>query len=330
MRNIIVAILFFSNFVLDAQEKVNVVCSASMFADMTKNIGGEYVLVSTIVPIGGDPHIYEATPGDAQMVKKADLIFINGLTFEGWIEELVDNSGTKGEKYIITKGIKPISSNDYKNSYDPHAWMNAQYGIIYCKNIVDALTSFAPNHAEYFKANFDRYKKELEETDIYIKNQIKSIPKEKRILVTSHDAFNYYGQQYGLRLEAIQGISTDADVRTSDISRVTNIIKETGISSIFIESTINPKLIKQLATDNGVTIGGELFADSLGEEDGVAGTYIKMLKSNTDVIVKALAKQEIQETKIDGDNSMSSTYLYALLALIMAIVIAVVIKKLNK
>lgn len=291
MKNILVIfsllLLSLSSF---GQDKKLVVATASMIADMAENIAGGEVEVKMIVPIGGDPHLYEPTPRDAQMVNKANLVLMNGLTFEGWLTELVENSGTKASSVLVTKGITPIKSTAYENSADPHAWMDVELGLTYIKNIKNALVELAPEHEKTFEFNYGVYKKQLEELDQYIINQIQTIPTNQRVLITSHDAFQYYGRKYGIRLEAILGTSTDAEVQTSDIMRLNKVIKESGVPAVFIESTVNPKLLEQLAKDNDIEVGGQLYADSIGDKDSPAPSYIDMLKYNTDVIVKALSK----------------------------------------
>jgi len=319
-------ILFFLVFLFSlqytwAQQKV-VVATASMMGDMAKNIAGGEVLVKTIVPIGGDPHTYEPTPKDVQLVVNADLVIKNGLTFEGWLDELIENSGTKAKTVRVTEGINPIQSATYKNSADPHAWMDASLGLIYIKNIKDALVELAPEHKETFEFNYGVYKKQLEDLDAYIFQQIQTIPEKKRVLITSHDAFQYYGRRYGIRLEAILGTSTDAQVQTSDIKRLNKVIQKNQVPAVFIESTINPKLLKQLASDNNVVVGGELYADSIGDKDSPAPTYIDMLKSNTDVIVKALSKAfvpnaEAMATAEEDANSGNSLWLWGAIAGLM-------------
>jgi len=282
-----------------AQDKITIISSASMFTDMAENIMTDDFEISTIVPIGGDPHKYNARPSDARRVSKADIVFINGLTFEGWITELINNSGTKAEVVTITEGITPISSVDYANSSDPHAWMDVKNALTYVKNIRDALVRKAPKVKAELDANYEKYVEELLALDAEIVEKIESIPAEKRILITSHDAFQYYGSRYGIRLEAIMGISTEAEAQTSDITRVTKVIKESKIPSVFIESTINPKMLQQIAKDNKVGIGGELFADSLDDPSKPAGTYIGMLRHNTNTIVDGLVNGPKEEVKAE-------------------------------
>ncbi len=284
-----VALLFFTT----GNAKPKVVATASMLQDMAKNIAGDHAEVLCIVPIGGDPHIHEPTSKDAKLVSSADLVLMNGLTFEGWLNKLIANSGTKAKVATITEGVKVIQSDSYANSPDPHAWMDATNGIVYAENIKKALIDLMPDHKADFENNFNKYKKELEETHQYILNQINKIPDDKRIVITSHDAFQYFGKAYGLTLESVMGISTEEDVQTSTMIALGKLIEEKNVPAVFIESTINPKLLKQFAKDKGIHIGGELFADSLGEPETPAGTYTGMLKYNTDVIVGGLTKEKV-------------------------------------
>lgn len=271
-----------------ASERPLVVTSASIFADMAQVISGDLVAVASVVPIGGDPHTYEPTPSDVQLIARANLILINGLTFEGWINEMIENSGTRASVALITEGLEAIASEEYQNSSDPHAWMSAKNGLTYVANIRDALIRLDPANAEIYRFNAGLYSLQLKDLDLYIQAQIARIPEYKRLLITSHDAFRYYGRQYGIQVEATLGTSTDAEVRTQDVARLTQLIRERQVPAIFVESTVNPKLIRQIASDQNVQIGGSLYADSLGEPGGVADTYLKMLQHNTDVIVAGL------------------------------------------
>lgn len=301
MKNLFLIIFCCSIFSLQAQDKPIVLGTASMISDMAGNIFGDKADVQMIVPLGGDPHLFEPTPNAAKMVNEANLILMNGLTFEGWLTELVENSGTKAETVRVTEGLKPITSEVYTNAADPHAWMDITNAILYAENITKAAKKLIPNEAAYFDDNFKKYKAELEATDAYIIEKIKSIPEKQRVLITSHDAFQYYGKKYGIQLKSSMGTSTDADVQTSDMIALQKVITETGVPAIFVESTINPKLIEQLTKDNGIVIGGELFADSLGDEESGADTYIKMMKRNTDVITEALSKEKMEVAKKTAD-----------------------------
>lgn len=318
---IIIGVPSFLSAQTKALEKPLVVATASIFADMASAIGDTLIESATIVPIGGDPHIYEPTPGDVRLLVKADLILQNGLTFEGWINDLIRNSGSGAPVITITEGITPITSEQYQNATDPHAWMDPLNGKIYARNIKEALIQLLPAKKVEIIARYDRYIHQLDELDLYIKANISKIDSGKRILITSHDAFHYYGIRYGLRLESVLGTSTDADVRTSDLMRLNEVIQTHKIPVLFIESTINPKLLKQVASDNNISIGGKLYSDSLGDKDSPAGTYLKMIRYNTDVIVNGLTSiASVDPLKPGGSTSKILLYSSLGLLLILAFV----------
>ncbi len=326
-RQIISVLLLLSCvYVISAQapkrNKPLVVSSASIFADIASTIGDTLIESVSIVPIGGDPHIYEPTPGDVQLLNKADLILQNGLTFEGWISDLIKNSGSKASVVTITEGIEPIRSEMHQNAVDPHAWMDPVNGKMYAQNIHAALLKLLPEHQEEIQLRFEKYLEQLEQLDQYVSDQISRIDSSKRILITSHDAFQYYGRRYGLRLESVLGTSTDADVKTSDMVRLNEVIRNTKVPAVFIESTINPKLINQVASDNNIVIGGKLFSDSLGDPASPAGTYLGMIRHNTDVIIQGLTSTTIQvEEKKGSSRTLIIVACIAFLVLLVGIVI---------
>ncbi len=314
----------------DDEQRPLVVASASIFADMTEVISGGLVEVESVVPIGGDPHIYEPAPEDVRLVARGDLVLVNGLTFEGWMNELIANSGTSAEVVTITRGIGAIESEEYVNSSDPHAWMTAANGQVYAKNIRDALIRLDPAHAEEYRFNAGLYLQQLQDLDREIFAAVATIPEARRILITSHDAFRYYGRHYGIRVEAAMGTSTDAEVQTSDVNRLTNLIRDSGVPAIFVESTINPKLIRQLATDNGVIIGGSLYADSLADPALPAGTYLGMLRHNTETIVRAL-RGEATDTGIGaGPSRTQQSILLSIILAVMVGAFAFMVNNLNR
>ena len=290
---IILALLLVNVTIAGLAEKPKVISTMTIIADMAKNIGGDYFEIDHIVPVGGDPHLYDPIPQDAQKVVGADLVLMNGLTLEGWLTEFIKNSGTKAKVVTVTEGVKTITGGDYHNAPDPHAWMDVLNGLVYAENIKNALITLSPDNQEGIEANYIKYKAALEATHKTITAKINAIPAKKRVLITSHDAFQYFGQRYGIRLEAILGTSTEAEAQTSDINRIYKIIDDTDVSAVFIESTINPKMLKQIAADKGVTIGGSLFADSLGDPEGKSGTYIGMLSQNATTISEALIKERL-------------------------------------
>ncbi|MEM8888354.1 MAG: zinc ABC transporter substrate-binding protein, partial [Bacteroidota bacterium] len=270
--------------------KMKVVATTSFLADLAKNVAGDKAEVISLMPTGGDPHLYDPIPGDAKKIAEADVILRNGLTLEGWLDELIENSGTRASIYTLTEGIIPIKSVDYEDALDPHAWMDVKNGIIYVDNILRALSEAQPEAIAYFEDQHSAYKGQLLALDKEIKDQIEKIPAGKRVLVTSHDAFRYYGNAYGLEVVSAMGTSTDAEPTLEDLAHLSEQVKENGIPSIFIESTINPEIMEQRANDLGIKIGGKLFADSLGDEESGADTYIKMLRQNTRLILEGLSR----------------------------------------
>jgi len=282
---------------IKAQDPLKVVATTTFIADFAKVIAGPDIEVISLMPVGGDPHIYDPVPGDARRIALADLILKNGLTLEGWLNEMIDNSGTLAKVVTVTRGIKPIQSSDHENAYDPHAWMDVQNAIIYARNIRDALIAVDPVHAEAFRARFEAYKIKLQELDAYVEARITEIPAEQRIIATTHDAFRYYGNRYGLRVESVLGTSTDAEVRIEDINHLAKQIEDYRIPAVFVESTISPKLLQELAQGLNIRVGGKLFADSLGDEESGADSYLKMIQQNTDRIVAALSGYFAEEEK---------------------------------
>lgn len=276
----------------------NILTTTSVLQDMAAEIAPAQCSVQTIVPRGMDPHTYEAIPSDVELVQASDLIFKNGLKLEGWLEKIIENAGKKGAAVTVTAGIQPITSQEYEGAPDPHAWMDLMLGKIYVKNIRDALITIMPDYADTIEMKYLAYVDKIERLDRLIKRKIKQVPEENRVLITSHDAFQYFGRAYGLELHSLQGLSTDTDIKTGDILNITNLLASRPIPAIFVESTINPKVINQIAKDYHVKIGGELYADALSSEIGPADTYLNMLKHNASVISKAL---QMKDTNNDSE-----------------------------
>jgi ABC-type Zn uptake system ZnuABC Zn-binding protein ZnuA len=311
----IVLFLLTVSWRLNALDKIFVVTTTSIFKDMIEQIGKNYVHVHSIVPTGSDPHLYEAKPDDVQICKNADLIMINGLHLEVWIEKLIKNSSAKAPVYLLTKNIKPIQSGNYP---DPHAWMSAENGIYYAKNIANAIISINPEIKNIIHKNLTEYTESLHTLDTYIKTEIRKIPDSQKILVTNHDAFRYYGRSYGIKLIPLMGVSTEAEPRTSDIIKIIDVIRQNHVPAIFVETSINPQQMTQIASDMKISIGGSLFSDSLGDKNSSAGTYMGMLKTNTDMIVKSLShKTSDQNSKHDIHASNQLFFIAGLLIILV-------------
>lgn len=282
----IVALLFSAQLFA---EKPLVVATTTMIADMAQNIAGEHLQIRSLMPVGGDPHLYEPTPSDAVMVSNAQLLLRNGLSLEGWLDPILQNAGGKSPLITVSEGVVPIQSTDHHGAPDPHAWMDVRNVMLYADNIAAAFVRLDPAHAETYRKNLAAYRAQLQDLEQFVREQTAKIPAEQRVIITSHDAFHYFANAYGFTVDATMGTSTDADVRTADVSRLGSLIKSRGLKAIFVESTVNPKLLEQLARDFNIKIGGELYADSLGEPNTESGTYIGMIRYNTQVIVNGLS-----------------------------------------
>ncbi|MFZ1702837.1 MAG: zinc ABC transporter substrate-binding protein [Saprospiraceae bacterium] len=282
-----------------ASKPIRILTTTSIFKDMIQQIGGHHVEISSIVPLGSDPHTYEANPSDVVSCKTADLIMINGLHLEVWIEKLIQNSKPSAEIITLTNGIPSIKSGAYP---DPHAWMSAKNGMVYANNIASAIITKYPSLKGDITTNLQSYLEALKKLDLFITNKVLTIPEKHRVLVTNHDAFRYFGQHYNIQLAPLMGVSTEAEPKTSDIIKIINIVQKTGVPAIFVESSINPQLMNQIAKDLNVSIGGSLYSDSLGDENSGAGTYLGMLQTNTNRIVNALSKLD---TSLSVNNASS-------------------------
>jgi ABC-type Zn uptake system ZnuABC Zn-binding protein ZnuA len=268
--------------------KITAVSSITIISDVVKNIGGDKVDSKSICGVGIDPHTYKAKPNDPRLVSESDIVFINGFALEHWIEEMVHNAGGNKKVVTVTEGITPMTDEKGYGDPDPHAWFNVQYVKTYAVNIQKALSEIDKPNEQYYKQNLDSYLKTLDSLDAWIKTEIEKIPKEKRIIITSHDAFRYFGMAYGVEVNGLQGISTEAKVQTEDVKNLIDLIKARKLSSVFIETSVNPKLLEEISKETGAKVGGTLYSDSVGDEGTFEGTYIGAVTHNVNTIVNAL------------------------------------------
>ena len=273
--------------------KPSILCSTTQLADFTRNIVGDSFEVNCVLAPGADPHTYMPTPRDAQMAVRATLCIQNGLNLEGknWMATLARDAG----KPIITAadGVKPLVLETHgKKILDPHAWFSPENAAIYVRNIVSGVVSLEPSLKWAIEARAKLYLAQLLTLDSWIRKMVHMIPLQQRILVTSHDAFNYFAQDYGFRNQAPLGWSTGSEIGAgmtpSRFKEVVESIKSLGVKAVFVESSVNPKLIRELAREAGVKIGGELYSDSMGVEGSAGETYIGMMRENVLTIVSAL------------------------------------------
>ena len=266
------------------------VASFTVLADIVKQVGGEHVNVKSLVGPNGDPHEFEASPDDAKNLKAANVTFISGEGLEGWFEKLVKASGYSGKPVVASEGIKTLTmEEDGKEVTDPHVWNSPVNVEVWVANIEKALTAADPEDAAAFKANAAKVTKELKDLDAYAKSKIGTVPKDSRKVLTSHDAFGYFGKQYGITFMSPLGVSTETEASAADVAKLIDQIKQEKVKVYFIESSNDGRLVKQIADATGAQPGGELFVESLSKEDGPATTYAKMFRHNVDQIAKAIA-----------------------------------------
>jgi zinc/manganese transport system substrate-binding protein len=264
-----------------ANAPLHVVASFSILADMARNVGGEDVVVTSLVGPDSDTHTYQPTAEDAKSLAKADIILINGLGFEGWMQRLIEASGTKAAVVIATQGIKPrMMTDEGKSITDPHAWQDLFNGRIYVKNIEAAFERVAPDRATFFQKRAAQYDAELAAMNKRVRDQLSSVPPAQRKVITSHDAFGYFGAAYGVTFLSPAGISTEAEASASNVAALIRQIKAEGIKQVFIENMSNPKLIEQIGKDAGAQMGGTLYSDALSSPTGTAPTYLAMFLNN--------------------------------------------------
>jgi zinc/manganese transport system substrate-binding protein len=302
-----------------AQEaKMPVVASFSILGDFVKQVGGDRVSVSTIVGPNGDAHVYQPTPADAKTLAAAKLVFVNGLGFEGWMERLAKASGTKAKIIVATAGIAPREMADEDDhdhgkgkhahdhgkdktggkkqahghdhgGIDPHAWQSIANAKIYVANIRDALIAADPAGKDAYTANAAAYTAKLDALDAEVTAALAKIPAEQRRIITSHDAFGYFGAAYGLELISPEGVSTESEASAKDVARIIRQIKAEKIPAVFLENVTNPRLMERIAKETGAKIGGELYTDALSDDKGPASTYILMIQSNVRTLSSALS-----------------------------------------
>ncbi|MFT3690169.1 metal ABC transporter solute-binding protein, Zn/Mn family [Paenirhodobacter sp.] len=258
-----------------AAEPVKVVATFSIIGDLVHQVGGDHVAITTLVPVDGDAHVYQPTPADAKAVAAAQAVFVNGLEMEGWLDRLISASGTKAEVVTVTKGIEPLEftreeeeeDHDHAGHHhhieDPHAWQSVKNAEIYVKNIADALEKADPANAAAYKANAAAYEAKLKALDAHIREVVATIPQEHRTIVTSHDAFGYFGHEYGLEFKAPEGLSTESEASAADVAKLIDQIKAEKIPAIFMENITDPRLIEQIARETGTKIGGTVYSDAL-------------------------------------------------------------------
>ena len=277
-----------------AADKLPVMASFSILADLVRVVGGERVAVTTLVGPDEDAHVFEPKPLDVKNMLQTRLLVVNGLGFEPWAQKLVKAAGYKGQTVVASQGIAARTLHADKGhthaETDPHAWQDPTNVVIYVRNISTALSRLDPAAASIYQNNSDAYIKELQTLDAWAKGQFAALPADKRKVITSHDAFGYLAAHYQLRFMAPQGVSTEAEPSAKEVAQLIKQIQREKIRAVFVENMSNPKLLAQLAKDAGVTMGSSLYADALSGPDKPGSTYLKMMRYNVTQLVAGMEK----------------------------------------
>lgn len=292
-----------------ADTRLPVVASFSILADLVREVGGERVDVAALVGPDGDAHVFEPTPRQARQLQQARVLVTNGLGFERWLPRLKVAAAFKGQEIVASQGIAPRAlpasaqgghhghghghghghDDAHHDHVDPHAWQDVGNAIVYVNNIANGLAHADPANAGHYRARAADYAARLHTLDARIRAQFAAVPAERRSVISTHDAFGYYAQAYGLRFVAVRGLSTESEPSARDLAQLVTQVRKERIGAIFLENISDPRLLEQLARETGAKVGGKLYSDALSPANGPAASYIAMLETNTAVLLKAIA-----------------------------------------
>jgi manganese/zinc/iron transport system substrate-binding protein len=278
--------------------KIKAVATTNMVADVVQVVGGDRVEVTPLMGAGVDPHLYKASAGDVTRLEGADVIFYNGLHLEAAMADVLEKLHGRKRTVAVTDAISKdilLQPAQFQGNYDPHIWFDVTLWMKAAEKTRDALSEIDPGSAETYKANADKYLTELTQLHEYVKTQAATLPEEKRVLITAHDAFNYFGRAYGFDVRGLQGISTVSEPSPRDVQELADFIAERKIPAIFVESSVPRRTVEALqaavkSRGYNVEIGGQLYSDALGNPGTPEGTYAGMVRYNIDTIVGALSK----------------------------------------
>ncbi len=283
-----------------APASIRAVASFSILGDLVRQVGGARVAVDVLVGPGADAHVFQPTPAQARLVGQADILFSNGLGFEGWMTRLLKTAGYKGRHVVASRGIQPIEGDDHhddekgKGSHahheeaDPHAWQSVPNVMNYVGNIAKGLCEADAAGCDLYQRNATLFRSELQALDTDIRAQWAVVTPAQRKVITSHDAFGYYAKAYGVKFLAPQGVSTESEASAKGVAQLVRQIRKEKIRALFVESISDPRLIAQIGRETGVKPAGELFSDSLSDAAGPAPSYIAMMRFNTHALTRAV------------------------------------------
>jgi zinc/manganese transport system substrate-binding protein len=271
---------------LQAQEKLAVIASFSILADLARNVGGDRAEISALVGANGDVHVYTPAPADAKRIADASLVIVNGLGLEGWLQRLVQSSGSKAPIVVASNGVAPRRLGAHA---DPHAWQSVANAKIYVANIRDGLSAADPAGAAAYRGNAEAYLAKLDALDEAVRGAIARIPEARRKVISTHNACGYFADAYGIAFIAPQGVSTESEASARDVAAIITQIRTVRIPAVFMENVSDPRLMRRISAETGAKIGGTLYSDSLTGENGDAPTYIDMVRHNIKALTDALA-----------------------------------------
>lgn len=276
--------------------KLKVVCTTGIVADAVAAVGGEHIQVTALMGPGVDPHLYKVTQGDLGRLTDADIVFYNGLHLEGKMADVLKKLSRNKTVIPLSDGIPAenlIHNADFADAHDPHIWFDISIWSDAVGTVAQTLKTHDSEHATAYQANFDSLKKSYTELHQWVKSEIETIPLERRVLVTAHDAFVYFGRAYGIEVKGLQGISTMSEYGLQDVTNMVDFIVEGEIKAVFVESSVPKRSLEAVVEGcNGkghdVIVGGTLYSDAMGAKGSPEGTYLGMVKANVNTIVKAL------------------------------------------
>ncbi len=292
--------LLIPSITVNAAEKLLVIASFSILGDLTRQIGGEQLRVHTLVEAGNDAHVYQPTPADARTLSQARLVIVNGLGFEGWIDRLIKSAAYRGKVIVASQGITPLHSTPSSgtssshtdhaqtDNLDPHAWQDLSNARRYVDNITSALCDIDPAKNAFFQANATRLREEINTLDRQIRATFGNIPAERRKVVSSHNAFNYFGRAYGIRFIAPVGMNTDSEPSAANVGAIIRQIRQEKIKALFVENITDPRLLERISRESGARLGGTLYSDSLAKPGLPADSYLGMVSHNAKTLASAL------------------------------------------
>ena len=278
---------------LAAEAPVRVVVSFSILEDIVREVGGSDVAVTSLIGRDANEHVFEPRPDQVRLLTQAQLFIVNGLGLEGWLTRLIQSARYQGPVVVATEGIDPIMTTQAgaaTPSPDPHAWQDVRNGVVYAENIARALASADPGRAGPYQQRLGHYKAELEQLDREVRERLGAISAEKRRVITTHDAFAYYGRAYGVAFMAPEGLNTESEPSAKTVAALIRQIRREGIKALFLENISDPRLMEEIARETGAKLGPPLYSDALSGPDGPAPSYIRMIGYNTAALQAGMLK----------------------------------------